>query len=289
MRGLALIVCVSTFVGVANAAWYWPFGDGDSVFGKTRLSVLMEPASLAIDRAEDLAADGKATEAVEEYKNALAELDRVERENPERAATHEFASLRNKRAYVNAAIDSLLLASAKANAKAVAVSDTTELEKKMADEDGKAKPAAKAPKPDGATKPSAAKPPRKAVAKTRKAKTTKPSKPLTKSQQAAKDIAEGEYEAAMLVIRELLDERPNNASALNLKAVCEARQGRFAEAEKTLDQAIQSNPRDHYAYYNMANLKLQTGGGNKAVAQRYYETGRTVGGPRDAELEEKLR
>ena len=92
----------------------------------------MEPATALIDEASDLAGDGKSVESVEKYREALKELDRIERENPERAATSEFATLRNKRAYVNAAIDSLLLGQVKSNAKAVAVSDTTELERKLA-------------------------------------------------------------------------------------------------------------------------------------------------------------
>ena len=69
----------------------------------------MEPATELIDEASDLAADGKIDESVEKYRKALDEIDRIERENPERAKSTEFATLRNKRAYVNAAIDSMLL------------------------------------------------------------------------------------------------------------------------------------------------------------------------------------
>ncbi len=265
--GLSL-VCSS------QASWYWPFGsDDDDGTEAPRLSTLMEPATALIDEASDLAGDGKSVESVEKYREALKELDRIERENPERAATSEFATLRNKRAYVNAAIDSLLLGQVKSNAKAVAVSDTTELERKLAEERGerKANLTVKAAKP---SKPS---------------KRSKHSKPLTKREQAMVDIAAGDFAAAEILINEMLAAKPNGVLGLNLKATMEVRQGKFKEAEQTLDRAIMNNPRDHFAYYNMALLMLQQNPDNRDPARRYYETGRTYGGPKDAELEALLK
>ena len=133
MKKTIAVLCLLAAAS-ASASWYWPFGDDDEEKKPPRLSELMEPASLLIDDASDLAMDGKITEAIEKYREALAALDKVERENPDRAESPEFATLRNKRAYVNAAMDSIILAQARQNAKAVAVSDTTELEKKFAEE-----------------------------------------------------------------------------------------------------------------------------------------------------------
>jgi len=121
-----LAVCAAT---CAHASWYWPFGRSASeTNGVTRLSELMEPASTNIDAAADFAAEGKYREAQDCYRAAIEALKKIEAENPERAATPEFATVRNKRAYINAALDSMLLAEARENAKAVAVTDTTELE-----------------------------------------------------------------------------------------------------------------------------------------------------------------
>lgn len=267
----------------------------------------MEPASLLIDEASDLAYENKAQEAIEKYREALEALDRIEMENAERAKTPEFASLRNKRAYVNAAIDSLLLAQVQMNAKAVAVSDTTELEKRLAEEKAKARGEAedkaaektspkKEPAADAAPKknePAAEEAP-KAVAEAKAPAVEKkpvpvPAKPLSKREQAMQDIANGDYTAADLVIRSMLDEKPNNATALNLRAVMEVSQGKLKDAERTLDQAIMSNPRSHYAFYNMARLLLKIDAADKEAAKRYYETGRSVGGPEDAELEALVR
>ena len=135
MRRFALFALLVALALGVQASWYWPFGSevGDES-EVPRISELMEPASLLIDEASDLAAEGKTDESVEKYRAALTELDRIEQENPERAKTSEFATLRNKRAYVNAAIDSMLLGQVKSNARVVAVSDTTELEKKLAEE-----------------------------------------------------------------------------------------------------------------------------------------------------------
>lgn len=276
-----ILACIFALAFTAQASWYWPFGsdDVDEKKKPPRLSELMEPASLLIDEASDLAADGKTTDAVDKYREALKELDRIERENPERVKAPEFSTVRNKRAYVSAAIDTLLMTEARYNAKAVSVSDTTELEKKLAAE----RNPQKTPEKNKKTAEVAEKPAEEKVVD------VKPKKPLTKSQQVLADIAKRDFNAATLLIKEMLVEKPNDAAALNLRAIKEAAEGDLKAAERTLDQAIQSNPRNHYAYYNMATLMLQISAANKDVARRYYETGRAVGGPVDANIERALK
>ena len=295
---------VLTIACGVRASWYWPFGSDDEAEGKKppRLSELMEPASLLIDEASDLAGDGKTDESVEKYRKALAELDRIEQENPDRVKAPEFASLRNKRAYVNAAIDSMLLSQIQDNAKSVAVSDTTELEKKLAEE-RKAKSvsgaAVTAPVAETATVRSGVEKKSKAGVEVeqrtdkdsavRLKLSTSANKPKTKREQAMVDIANGDFAAADILIKEMLAAKPNGVMALNLKATMESRQGKFKEAERTLDQAIRSNPRNYFAYYNMAILMLQVNPDNKDVPRRYYETGRSVGGPKDEQLEALIK
>ena len=286
MRKLSVFFCAIAFAGGVRASWYWPFGpDADVDKRPARISELMEPATKLIDEASDFAADGKVDESVEAYRKALFELDRIERENPDRAKSSEFATLRNKRAYVNAAIDSMLLSQVKQNAKAVAVSDTTELEKKLAEEKGLKVSKFESLKDEKTGGESM----QQEAPQTLKPSNPQTFKPLTKREQAIADIANGDYAAAELVIREMLAEKPNGAMALNLRAAMEMKQGKLDAAEKTLDQAITANPRNYAAYYNLAMLWLQKGAGNKAVARRYYETGRTMGGPENAELEALLK
>ena len=298
MGRIGLFLLMLMLAGGAAASWYWPFGSDDSdPKPMRRLSELMEPVSLLIDEASDLAADGKAQESIEKYRAALAELDTIEMENPERAASAEFATLRNKRAYVNAAIDSLLLGQVRSNAKSVAVSDTTALEKRLEAEKANAsekKPVEvkkKPAEPAGSAEESEEGEPRqeaRAVAAKPEEKAENAA-PLSPREQVMADIEAGKFEAAAVRIGDMLEEKPNNALALNLKAMMESAQGKTKEAENTLDQAIMSNPRSHFAYYNMASLVLQVNPGNKRVAKRYYETGRAVGGPVDPQLEEALR
>lgn len=294
MRKFAVIFCALVFAGGARASWYWPFGSDEGPDeSPRRISELMEPATKLIDEASDFAADGKVDESVESYRKALMELDRIERENPERAKGSEFATLRNKRAYVNAAIDSMLLGQVKRNAKAVAVSDTTELERKLAEERG-AKDSSSTARTSGldeAEKPGVGskKPAAKQEEPVEVSKPAELSKPLTKREQAMDAIANGDYATAEALINEMLAAKPNGAMALNLRAAMEMKQGRFDVAEDTLDQAIMSNPRSHFAYYNLAILLLQKDAGNKATAKRYYETGRAMGGPEDAVLEALIK
>lgn len=129
----------------------------------------------------------------------------------------------------------------------------------------------------------------KAAKRSKPSKLSKPSKPLSKREQAMVDIANGDFAAAEILINEMLAAKPNGVLGLNLKATMEVRQGKFKEAEQTLDRAIMNNPRNHFAYYNMALLLLQQNPDNRDSARRYYETGRTYGGPKDAELEALLK
>ena len=296
MKSFSVFVVAALLALGAQASWYWPFGSDEVTQDarRPRLSELMEPASILIDEASDLAEDGKSVEAVEKYRAALAALDAIEAENREWADKPEFATLRNKRAYVNATIDSLLLMQVKANARAVAVSDTTELERKLAEEKarksggGAAKPAAAPEKKPAAQKPA----PRAKKGETPRASAAKPAKAAkakTPRAQVMADLSAGDIAAAELGISGMLDEKPDDVAALNLKAVLETMRGDYKAAERALDRAISVHPRNHYAYYNMANLILQSNPANKSGARRYYETGRNVGGPRDERLEARLK
>lgn len=308
-----------TFLSLAaSASWFWPFGSDEK--DPPRVSELIEKASKLIDEASDLAADGKVSESVAKYREALVELDRVEAENPDRVDKPEFATLKTKRAYVSAAIDSMLLSQAKRGARAIAVSDTVELEKRLKAERGEVveEPQVNAPQAEErnseelpevveavknetrqrikakvrkakADEKAKAKADVKAKAKAKKTKAKVEKKPSSPREQALEAIAKGDFAKADEVIAKMLEEMPNNAMALNLKAVCECSQEKYEQAEATLDQAIRSNPRDYHAYYNMAMLYLQAKSDKKSAARRYYETGRTFGGPEDAELEAELK
>ena len=296
-RALCALAAVA-FALCGEASWYWPFGSGDAKGGKARLSELMEAATTAIDNAADLAADGKTSEAVEEYRKALEELDKVERDNPERAATSEFASVRNKRAYVNAAIDSLLMAQARENAKAVAVTDTTELERRFASL--RAAKRGETPVVESQMDSFVKKERERKKDVQRKASRAKaegriadllakdPSSRRARVMQAGLKMGDGDVAGAKSMLKAVLLEAPEDVPALNMLAVCEASEGNYPDADEALSRAMRANPRDYHAYYNMANLMLQATG-DKEVARRHYEAGRKVGGPEDKDMEASFR
>ena len=314
MNRILVFVPALLLGAAAHASWYWPFGSDEEKPEPPRISELLADAAEMIDRASEYSDEGKIAEAVAEYRRALVELDRVERENPDRVETEEFTTVRNKRAYVDAAIDSLLLKQAHQNAKAVAVTDTTELEKRYARLKGRTVPDDKklelAEKKVGEIEAQnvvegARRGTRDAAESSRTAETGKKSAARSEIEEmlakdpkdrrarmmlAADDFQAKDYAAAKLTLKELLDERPNDAAALNLRAAIEAEEGDVKAAERTLDQSIQSNPRSYYAYYNMAYLFLQSRGDEgKASARRYYEAGRAFGGPVDENLEARLK
>ena len=287
MKQLLSFALVLALCGGAGASWYWPFSSDDET-KPPRVSELMEPASVMIDEAYDLADEGKTSEAVEKYRAALAELDRIEAENPDRVKEPEFNTLKNKRATVTAAIDSLLLSEAQDNARAIAVSDTTELQKKYDAKHGKAPKTDDAkPEPEATTASTEVAGEIEAPAE-QSEPVELPQRPKSKMAIALEDLAKRDFAAVELTVKEILEEKPNDAAALNLKAAAEMAQGDAKAAEKTLDQAIMSNPRGYHAYYNMARLMAGLKG-NRSGAKRYYEAGRSLGGPIDAKLEELLK
>ena len=313
-RAACIVACalvLFAFAPVAEA--FWPFSSGEKKKSHQRLSELMEPASLAIDLASDYAADGKIDEAMEAYRKALVELDKVERADPERAATPEFATVRNKRAYVNAALDSLQLAQARENAKAVAVTDTTALERKLAEKRSGKPGAAKKPESAASAKADDDRPPiedplaafmeeerdrekkvkreaervkaERTVGETIKKLLAKdPKSRKARVMMAGEDMRKGRFDEARAKLQGVLSDAPGDISALNMIAACEAATGDFEAADKALDRAVEANPRDYHAYYNRALLTLQAGG-SAAAALDWYETGREAGGPEDARME----
>jgi tetratricopeptide (TPR) repeat protein len=259
MKHLSPFILVFALCAGAEASWYWPFSSEEEK-RPPRIAELLEPASVMIDEAYDLSADGKTAEAVEKFRDALRELARVEAENADRVQTPEFNTLKNKRATVTAAIDSLLLSEAQANARPIAVTDTTELQKKYDEKraaERRAKEGAKAEGPGG-------------------------------MKLAASKLKARDFDGAVAELGRLLAASPGDVGALNLLAAAQAAKGDSAAAEKTLDKAIAARPDSYYAYYNMARLHLRSKG-SKSGARLYYEAGRKAGGPVDAKLEELLK
>ena len=296
---VALLMCV---IMPLRAAWYWPFGeDEDSPDAKPRLHRLLENANDLIEQAEVAALDGDAEKALDLYNSALTNLQDVAVKNPDRAEKPEFAPLRNKIAATAAAIDSIRFAQVNSNIRAVAVTDTTELQKKYDKEQAKKKglkpPEEKkqekksgpaAPKV-AETAPAAVNPtsPPAAAAK----KTPAPAKPVKvaglddRVQTALNEIQAKDYAAADLLLADLEKERPNDLNVLILRAAAQNGLKYHLAARRTLEKAMRAHPKHYLPYYNLAYLMFKIDGEGKSSAKQYYELGRTLGGPQDARLE----
>lgn len=281
MKRIIVLAILTAASAAVHASWYWPFGSEGEEKEKPRFSELIEQASLEIDTATDAIADDKLDEALEHYRKALEELDRVERENPDRAPTAEFASLRNKRALVKSSMEAIILEQNRQNAKAVQVTDTTELEKRFeerrqgirqAERDYVAKMRGELKEEVPVAKPAAA---------------VKPE--VKKTAAAAKPAAPARPKVTKEEIERMLEKNPSDVKALNLKAMMQAESGDYKAAERTLDHVIECNPKSYYAYYNMAMLLLKSHPESRDAARRYYQTGRQIGGPVNEALERTFR
>ena len=304
MSRIFTFLFLSLIVTRAFAAWYWPFASDDEK-KPPRMSELLEKSSILIDEAFDLAAQNKVSEAVEKYKEAYAELERLELENPERAATSEFSTVRNKKAYVSTSIDSLLLKQASDNARAVAVTDTAEIERKYAEEqmallrksnkdktgnnDGLQNDKVEEGRSLGRNAASET-----AVLEAKGDNTVSPEVSSVRKKKllyVVKSLNAKNYAAAEAIINNLLKENPKDVTALNLKAALFAAAKDYQKAKLTLRDLIQVDPGDYAGYYNLAKLIVQFEGvSGKPEARRYYELARKLcGGPKDEKLEEMLK
>ena len=303
----------------ARGAWYWPFGsDEDSTNAPPRLHRLLEPANDYIELAQDASLNGDSEKAIENYRLALGELDRVEAEHPDRAESSEFAPLRLRRATCMAAIDAIRFAQVNENVRPVSVTDTTELQKRweklhgFADEEDEEKTPVQAsskeetkqappttekeeakpvpPKKEEEAKPA---PPPKEEAKPTPPPEEKKPAPLPadwsgRIAQAMSDLRAQDYAAADVLLESMLNERPKDLNALLLRAAAQAGTKSYYAAQRTLERAMRAHPRSYLPYYNLANLLIQQNGDLEA-AREYYELGRTVGGPVNKALETRLK
>ena len=284
---LFVVVCGLAFA--APAAWYWPFDfDPDSTNKPPRLHRLLEKANEYIELAEDEVLEGNGEKAIENYRLALKELDRVEEENPDRAESPEFAPLRTKRATCSAAIDTIRFAQVNENERAVSVSNTRDLERKWrikhglqtkADEEFVQREAAKTNKVEKVEGESAEKP------KTA-SEMAQPSEDA-RLQRALDAIRAGDYGGADRLLAEVMKDRPKELNPMLLRAAAQAGAGSLFAARRTLEKAMREHPKSYLPCYNLANLTLRLGESVEA-AREYYEQGRSLGGPRNEALEAKV-
>jgi hypothetical protein len=276
LGAVAALTFAFAFASVAHAAWYWPF-DPDDEKKPPRLHRLLEKANDYIDQAEDESLNGNGDKAIENYRLALSELDRVERENPERAETPEFAPLRTKRATCQSAIDAIRFAQVNENTRAVSVTDTRELQKKWNRKHGVVTPEEAAEERR-----------KKAEAEKTAVKADAPDPELQAGCAAVlADLKKKAYPAASQKLDALEKGRPDELNLLLLRAALQVCQGQDFAARRTLERAVRVHGKSYLPLYNLANLSLKIDDDVDA-ARRHYEKGRSLGGPRNEALEKRI-
>ena len=237
-------ICIIATLAAMPSLAFWGFG-GSSTNKPPKLHVLMQTANDYIEEAQVYELNGDGDAAIDFYKKAIAELDRIAAENPERAETSEFAPLRNKIAVCEIQIDAIKLEQVNANERRVVVTDTTELQKKYDEKHGikrlnserekaaesakkKAEEEAVKPKPDGET--------------------------ASKPDEAPKPEPQAKPDEGTVAVRQ-----PTQAESLesHLEDAKDAiSTGKYDDATKSLVAALKIDPENWDARYLMAYIHV---------------------------------
>jgi tetratricopeptide (TPR) repeat protein len=295
---------LTTIVALASLSasaftWFGLKPDEDDPETKPRLHRLLEKANDLIEQAQEESFNGNGDKAIELYRDALKELERVEAENPDRASTPEFAPLRNKAAVCQGAIDAIRFAQVNANTSAVAVTDTSELQKKWNKKHGIKEPEEVKPPTPPVAAPAKTNDTAKIVAPTAEKpketvkKVENNPKPANASfaerrKWAYESLKNGNYIDADRELESLMIQQPDDLQTLLLRAAAQAGMGSNYAARSTLERAMRYHPKSHFPYYNLASLILKMDKNDVKSARQYYELGRAVGGPVNPSLEKLL-
>lgn len=251
-------------------------GNASAAKGKPKkVSELLREANTLMSRAQDTYVNGDSRDAIALYRKSLEEIRRVERENPERIGTPEFAPVKFRRALCEAEIDRIILEEANATARTLTVSDTAELEKKRA---ARKKEAREKHIPEAAVPLSSKRADGRAVEKEKPSPAGKDGPGEDSGADAGKpvDIAdELEFAKDMLSIDRLQDARrslrkilkndPDHREGRFLMAILQLREGRPADASMVLDDLLADFPSDEAALLLAAGARFSEGLYSKAM------------------------
>jgi len=241
-----------------------------------KVSELMKDANEMMSQAQTSYVNGETKEAIELYRKALAEIARLEAENPKRVSTSEFAPVRFRKALCETEIDRIMLEEVNSNARTVAVTDTSALEKKREE---RKKAAETNHVPEAAVKlspksvsgapaePVAQEEKAEPVAATEKAEPA-PSKPLVMKEELewAKDmLSMDRFDEAERSLLKILKEKPEHRESRLLMAVARVRQGKFTDAEILIDDLLADNPGDESVLLLSAGAQMADGNYSKAI------------------------
>jgi len=320
-KGLAIILLLA---GVCVAP--------ESVSAKAKekepkASELLKEANEMMSQAQTAYVDGESKKAIELYRKALAEIARIERENPKRVSSSEFAPIRFRKALCETEIDRVMLEEVNTTARTMAVTDTSVLEAKRAERKKKAetnnlpevtvklavKPGPETP--DGTveaeleTKGAVDKPGQPVNVKNElewvkdmlsvdrfddaekallKVLKQEPGNHDARFLMALARVKQEKHAEAAVVIDDLLADNAADEPVLLLAAGMFTAMGKYAKAMDVLDKAMKANPQRPDGYLNMAWLLLEMKTTDTKESELYYRQAVKLGGSRDRDIERRL-
>jgi len=291
-----------------------------------KVSELLKEANELMAQAQEAYVEGESKQALEHYRKALEEIGRIERDNPQRASSSEFAPVRFRKALCETEIDRIMLDDVNSSARTVAVTDTSSLEakraerKKAAETNNMPEAAIKlAAKTEGGVQTPVEKKqegsasdeiPQKALNIKEELEWAKdmlsvdrfdaaeipllkvlkvdPTNRDARLLMALSRVRQGRHNDAAVVLDDILADNPQDETALLLAAGAYTANGSYAKAMETLDKAMKANPLRPSGYYNMAWLLLDINPDKTDEAELYYRKAVQLGGARDRDLERRL-
>ena len=295
---------------------------------KPKVSELMKDANEFMSQAQTAYVDGQSKQAIELYRKALAEIARVEQENEKQVASAEFAPVRFRRALCETEIDRIMLEDVSANARTMAVTDTSALEAKraarmkaaetnnlpesavmLASKQGAKTESADEPAPKGEKTPDpgeSGKPldvkaelewAKDMISVDRFEDAEKALQAVLKQSPEHRDarfllalsrVQQGRHADAVVVIDDLLADQANDEATLLLAAGSYAAVGHYSKAMDALDRAMKADPKRPDGYLDMAWLLIEMNSKESGEAEMYYRQSVKLGGARDRDIERRL-
>ena len=295
---------------------------------KPKVLELIKPANDLMTKAQEAYIGDDSKKAISLFREALAELIKVEQEYTPLVPSSELAPIRFRKAICETEIERVLLEEAQASSRTIAVTDTRELEQMRADrkraaetnrvievtrklntkqsgaEVNAADVADDVPKPE---QKAVSNEPVKVAEELEWAKDMILVERFNEAEQslikvlkkdpenkearlliALSKVEQGKPAEALIVLTDMMEDFPKDEAVLLLAAGANLAAGAYAQSMELLDKVMKANPQRPDAYLNMAWLLLDMRPDALSEAEMYYRQSVKLGLARNRDMERRL-